>query len=204
MSEHKSHHRKHKIRPERKALNMMVRYQPSVQDNRIYAVRLTFQQLITSNGLGIINTVCNMAPNGSSEWSINASLYDDFRVMGMRARIFSLQQFSLTALNAPTVLAYDDNNSTALTSFDSGVQYNTHHVFPAVFSHTIVPIDRDCCLEYLFMRPTSGSQTAIVWTDTSNPTNAVGALKLYASGVSNTTNYFTITYDWYVQFRGRS
>lgn len=204
MSQQRMHKKKHN-KPEQKAVHMMVAYQPSVQDNKIYPVRLTYQAVFGSSGIGLLNGIVAMNPSGSAEWTTNTQLYDDFRVMGIRVRLISLQQYSVTALCTPVVIAYDDNNSSALTSFDAGLQYNTHHLFPSVFQQSAFgAVNKDCCLEYVFMRPTSGKDTPVTWADTSSPALALGAVKFYGGSLTASTNYFTAIVDYYVQFRGRS
>ncbi len=190
---------------ERMASSLVHRYQPSVQDNKVYPVRLTVQTVLASNGIGLLNGIITMNPSGSAEWTVNSNLYDDFRVMGIRVRLISLQQYSVTALCTPVVIAYDDNNATALASFDAGLQYNTHHLFPSVFQMSAFGAqNRDCCLEYVFMRPTAGKDTAVIWVDTANPGNTLGAVKFYGGSLTNSTNYITACVDYYVQFRGRN
>lgn len=191
--------------PEQQAIDMTVKFQPSVQDNKIYPVRLTYQAVFGSSGIGLLNGVISMNPSASSEWTSNTNLYDDFRVMGIRVRIISLQQYSVTALCTPVVIAYDDQSSGALTSFDAGLQYNTHHLFPSVFQQSAFGAhNKDCCLEYIFMRPTAGKDTAVLWIDTAAPASSLGAVKFYGGSLTASTNYFTAVVDYYVQFRGRN
>lgn len=190
--------------PQARVNAMVNKYQPSVQDQRIYPVRLTNNARYNSNVGGIINTPISMNPNGSTEWANCTSLYDEFRVRAIRIRLVSLQQYSVTAANNGAAICYDNDNTTALTSQDAGLQYNTSHLFPAVFGHVAQGNDNKAgVLEFVFSRPTAGANTAIPWIDVAAPANSLGSVKFYCDGLTASTAYWQVYVDWFVEFRGR-
>ena len=180
-------------------------YTPSVQDSRIFKERLTWSTTIASNAGGVINTVISMNPSSSAEWASFQALYDEFRVVGIRLRLVSKQQFSVTAANDSVAIAYDDNNTTALTSLDAGLQYDTSHLMPAVFTHSATGgLNQETCPTFIFMRPKQGGNTAVNWIDTGFAVNSLGGVKFYAANLALSANYYICSVDWYVEFRGRS
>lgn len=190
---------------EMKIDNVVERFTPSIQDNRIFKERLNYSFQVNSNVGGVINTVLGMDPSFAAEWSTYASLYDSFRVIGVRIRLVSKQQYSLTVANDSVVIAYDDNNVSALTSLDGGLQYNTSHVFSAVWSHVATGTSNYTgVLDFSFLRPTAGRKTPIDWIPTSTPGGSLGAVKFYATNLAISTTYMIASADWYVEFRGRN
>lgn len=180
-------------------------YQPVVEDNRVYKVRLQWSTGISSNAAGTINTVFGMDPSSSGEWVSNTNLYDDFRVLGIRLRLISTQQFSVTKANDALVIAYDDNSSAALGTLDAGLQYNTHHLMPCVWSHSATGgSDRECVPTFMFLRPNAGKNTAIPWIPTNTPAGSIGAVKFFATNLTVSTTYLVVAVDWYCEFRGRN
>ena len=194
------------FRGQRAANRMLHTYQPDVVDSRIYKERLTNNTVSVSNSVsGNINTVVSMNPSGSAEWGTLAALYDEFRVMGIRIRLVSKQQFSVTAINDGAVICYDNNDSTVLTGTDVGLQYNTSHLFPAIWAHTATGSDnRAGVLEFTFMRPSQGANTPIDWVPTSTPAGSLGSVKFFASALTVSTAYWVVFMDYFVEFRGRS
>ena len=194
-------------RNQQRTVNRLVTaYQPDVRDQRIYRERLTNNTSAVSNSItGNINTVVSMNPSGSGEWTSMANLYEEFRVLGIRIRLVSKQQFSVTAINDGAVICYDNTNSTVLTGTDAGLQYNTSHLFPAVWAHTVTGTDNKAgVLEFTFMRPSAGRSTPIDWIPTSTPANSLGSVKFFASSLTTSTNYWVIFIDYFIEFRARN
>ena len=191
---------------QRIANRLVTQYQPSVADNRIYKERLTNNTVSVSNSVtGNINTVISMNPSGSAEWTSMANLYDQFRVKGIRVRLVSKQQFSVTAINDGAVICYDNDDSTVLTGTDAGLQYNTSHLFPAIWAHTSTGNDNKAgILEFVFMRPTAGANTSVEWIPTSTPSNSLGSVKFFAAALTTSTAYWVIFIDYFLEFRSRN
>lgn len=176
------------------------RYQ-NPSGNAISRMRLTSAGAIASNAATIINTVISANPSSSSEWSSVTNLYDEFRVIGMRIKLVSLQQYSVTAANGYAVVAFDNSDSIAFSSLDFGHQLETSKIFSAIFQHAAVS-DKDSALCYSFVRPSSG-KSAIEWVDTGNPALSLGSIKFYASNLTASTNYWNYTVEWFIEVRGR-
>jgi hypothetical protein len=157
-------------------------------------------QAVSTSGVGVINTVINMDPSlvSGTDWADYSTTYDEFRVLGVKCQIVSTQQFSVTAVNAAAVVIYDNDDTTALTGFNEGRQYSTHHVISAVMMH---PQGRPWAATWT--RPTSGQLNSIPWIDIGAPTTSPGAIKFYAGGLTVSASYFVVMTDFYVEFRGR-
>lgn len=176
------------------------------QDNKVQHERLVGSVPISSSALGVINTVISMDPSGlaGAEWTSMANLYDDFRVKGIRVRLSSKQQYSVTAQTDMVVICYDNQNLTALTSLNDGLQYSTSKVFNAVWTHSTTGENRDSCLTFSWARPTAGKNTAISWTPTSSPGSDLGAVKFYSVNLTASTTYMVAAVEYFIEFRGRN
>jgi hypothetical protein len=181
------------------------KYVNTAQDNKIQRIRLSVDNLVASNGIGIINAVINMDPSSSVEWAATSALYDEFRVMGIKVHLFSRQQGSVTAATDVAVIAYDNNTSAALTSLAAGSQYATSHLFSSIwYQNSSERVNAGNGLVFEFMRPTSGKDTAITWVSTALPANSEGSVKFYAANQSNSTTYWSYVAYWFVELRGRN
>ena len=190
-------------RPKSKLQTIKSQFVTPTQDNKIVRMRLTRSGVISSNGLGVIASVLTTDPSNSSEWASAAALYDEFRIIGTCVKLVSKQQYSVTAATDMIVVAYDDDDVTALTSVNQGLEYSNSHVFNAVFTHNAPTGDnQDCALKYTYLRPTSGDP--IHWEDVSNPTTLKGAVKFYGANLTNSINYMVYSQEYFVEFRGRS
>jgi hypothetical protein len=175
------------------------------QDNKIIRIRLTDDNLISSNGVGVVNKVITMDPSTSVEWGSSSALYDEFRVMGVRVYLFSRQQGSVTAATDAMVCAYDNNTSAALASLAAGCQYATSHKFNAITYHQATGRENaDSALVFSFVRPTAGKDTSIAWVNTAVPANSDGSVKFYGANLTNSINYYSYVVEWFCEFRGRN
>ena len=188
----------------RKVSKLINRYTPVVADNRIEKARLTVVSTLTTSVAGSWTTVFTMNPSSSSEWTTFTNLYDQFRVIGVRLRLVSNQQFSVTKANDMAVFAFDNDNTTALASVDAGLQYNTSHVLSAVWTHSSTgALEKNGVIDLVWMRPTAGRNTAIDWIDAATPANSLGGVKCFAQALTASTQYMTVAIEYYVEFRGR-
>jgi len=156
-----------------------------------------------SNSLGTINTGVSMNPSVSNEWTSLANLYDEFRVMGCRVRLVSKQQGSVTALTDALVTVYDNDNFTALTSYDLAFQYQNARVSNSIWTHQTEKENQESCITYAWRRPTAGGNTSISWIDTQIPAGSLGSVKWFATNLTASTVYHTYFFEWFVEFRGR-
>jgi len=185
-----------------KKLDFTFRSISRTQDNSIVPAIIHGYASVSSSAGGVINASVSMDPNSVSntDWADFNTVYDEFRVLGIKVSINS--NFATLTPGAATdgliVVAYDNDSSSALTTFTSGQQYNTARVFPALFQNT-----NGRMLTYTWYRPTSGKETTIPWIDVASPSNSPGAILFYASGLTNSTLYFYYTVQLLVEFRGR-
>jgi hypothetical protein len=181
------------------------KYVTTSQDNKIQRIRVTYDNLISSNGVGVINTVIGMDPSVSTEWGSVSALYDEFRVMGVRVYLVSRQQGSVTAATDMTVIAYDNNTSAALSSLAQGCQFATSYKFNAIWSHQANGRENSGnCLVFSFMRPTAGKDTAIAWVNTALPSGSDGSVKFYCANLTNSIAYMSYNIEYFIELRGRN
>jgi len=164
-------------------------------DNTIYRKRLTVMSDIASNGVGIIANTLTMDPSGSSDWTSLASIYDEFRVVGCKLTLVSRQQNSVTAGSNAIMVVYDNDDSLALSSYAQACEYQNVHMIPAIWNDHFA-------YKFKFSRPSAGKETALPWTDVAAPSASPGAIKMYASTLSVSINYFIYMLEWAVEFRG--
>lgn len=132
-----------------------------------------------------------------SDWASYAAIYDEFRVVGIKITLVPSQQGSVTAINAPVIIVYDNDDSNVLTSYNAALEYDTHKVLSSIWYQR-----SGSAYSSMWLRPTSGNNTAILWSDVGTPV-ATGSVKFYATGLTASTTYFGITVEHYVEFRGR-
>ena len=152
---------------------------------------------ITSTAAGVINTVVNNDPSGSSDWNLLANYYDEFRVIGVQVHFVSLQQFSVTKANALLCVVFDNDDAGALTSYGAAVTYSHRQNLSTVMTH---PQGKPCVLS--FARPATQS-SPIAWIDCASPNTSPGSIKMYADSLAVSTIYFHTEYRWVVEARGR-
>lgn len=178
---------------------MLVRQFNSQTDNQ----HITRQRLVVSGGLAtaattIINTTIPMSPTGTSEWASFIALYDEFRVLGVRLTMVPLQQGSVTTLNGSIVVVFDNDDTTALTSYNAGLEYDTARPFSLIWYQ-----NQGKLFQQAWSRPTAGANTPVIWTDVAAPTTQPGSIKFYSSGGTASTSYINYNLEYFIEFRGR-
>lgn len=182
---------------------MEKRFTNPLQDNKIYPVRLSVANTMSTSVGGALNNTFILDPSSSSDWANYATIYDEFRVIGVRIRMVSLQQYSVTNANGIGVIVFDNDDTTALTSVQNGLELDTHRIFSAVFQHAALGDDnKDGCLTFVWKRPTS-KDSPILWQDIGGPSGSLGAVKLYVGGLQGSTAYLQYAFEWFTEFRGR-
>jgi len=179
------------------------RFTASSTDQIITKLRLIVTGTVTSNAGGVVNAVINMNPSGSSEWTSISTLWDEFRVLGVRVRLIPRQQFSVTAINTLLTVVYDNDDSVTLTSGNAAAEYDTAHFTGTVFSQVSRPENQDNVQAYSWARPSSGNNTAIPWVDVAGPSASNGSVKFFATGATASTSYFDYVFEWFTEVRGR-
>jgi hypothetical protein len=174
-------------------------FNPPQSQQRIQRFSLKFTLDITSDVLGGMQGVITMQPNGSPDWASCSGLYDEFRVLGIRVDLVSLQQYSVTSKNSIIGFCFDNDSSAIPANFAAIEGYDSLKLVPAVFQHT-----NGQMFSFGWERPASGMNTAIDWIDVATPGNSLGGILYSNSGplTASTAYYYYVVY-WYVEFRGR-
>jgi hypothetical protein len=184
--------------------SLNARFTSSNSSNTVFPSILRLAATLTSSAGGQITYTLLMNPNGSTDWAGMSGLYDEFRVLGVRVDLVSLQQFSVTANNALGVVVFDNDDATALASIGAATSYGTAKFTPAIFTHEApIGTNQNPCFTYEWIRPSSGPNTAISWVDVGAPNNSLGSVKFYFTGLSVTTQYLGMVVTWFCEFRGR-
>jgi len=171
---------------------------PQSDNQHITKVRLQRVGRINSTVAGTIASVFVNDPSVSSEYASYQALYDEFRVVGVRFHLISLQQFSVSAGNAVAAIAYDNDDVVTPTSQNYVLEYDTAKIFSAVGTHNALKP-----WVMAWARPTSGGNTAITWVDAASPASSLGSTKMYVTNLTVSTAYFDYVQEFFVEFRGR-
>jgi hypothetical protein len=118
------------------------------------------------------------------------SVYDEYRVLGGRLKLYSTLGPGHT--NACTLfsLAFDnDSGSGSPSSTDEVIQFATSKVMNA---------GRDAKYFYSFQRP----HDILLWRDVATPASDCG-IKYYGTSLAGSTLYFKYELELLVEFRGR-
>jgi hypothetical protein len=174
-------------------------FNPTRDNNLIYHQRVVNSGTLASAAVtGVINAQITFNPSGAAEWTQLSALYDEFRVVGVRMSLIPAQINTVTNAQGILVMVFDNDDATALTSVNSGLEYDTCHVLQAIWD----PTRADAC-QYRWARPTSGNNTAVVWCDVATPTQSVGSVKFYSSVLTVSTLYISYVVEYFIEFRGR-
>lgn len=180
------------------------RYSPSTTEQRIERARLVAVSDVASNVAGQIKYVITMDPTGTSEFSTYTSLYDEFRVVGVRLTLCSTQQYSVTISNSLVGIVYDNDDVAALTTIQQVAENPTVQWISAVFQHTATGMEnKSICPQYSWARPTSGKNTSITWCDVAVPSQSLGSIKMYGEILTASASYYRVITEYFCEFRGR-
>lgn len=155
---------------------------------------------ITSDASGIIDEYyTGRNPSNSNDWNACVSLYDQYRVNGVKIKWFPYQPNSVTVKYMPLYVVYDSDmsNGNPISSLATALDYGNVKVYNIYepFSYFIKP----------GRIVATGSTNVILqggWIDTGAPTN-IGCLGVYGEGFTASTIYghFVITY--YLELKNR-
>jgi hypothetical protein len=190
----------HRSKTQKRAQTGFVRETNSIlatvqADNRIFKRRVVAVGTVTTNVAGQITTFFAMDPSAAGDWASLAILYDEFRVVGCRLRMVSRTQNTVTLNSNMVMIVFDNYNTTALASYTDASEFQNVHVIPALFNNAWT-------YDFRFSRPSAGKETSLPWNDISVSSASPGAVKMYADGLSISTNYFSYVFEWAVEFRG--
>ncbi len=172
------------------------------QDTTIHKFVTHAYNNITSSAGGVVDLALTMDPNGlaNTDWADFSSLYDEFRVIGVRISIVSSGPNAAPATMANYILsiAFDNDNATAPGSHSQVQQYSTSSTHSLLMTH---PQGKPLVLTY--WRPTAGKGTTIPWVDIATPSGSTGSILLYSSALTASTFYATYVMEYFCEFRGR-
>jgi hypothetical protein len=167
---------------------------------KIERFRLTGEDFVVSSGGGIINYSLPIDPTGLGvEWSSLSSLYGEFRVIGGMITIADVQPIITSGSSV--------QNGLAIIAFDAA-EFYTPSAVGDLFSYSnraefqARSLDRKP-FKYGFTFPMAGSDTAILWHSTSVAFTPQACVLIAANTLGASATYWTVLYDFYVQFRTR-
>lgn len=168
-----------------------VRLPMASQQNQTYNDNLMSTTSLTSNGSGIISAVISNNLSSMNESASFVAIYDEYRVLAAEYMVVfnNNNTFNASLLQAPFLSMIDRDSSAALTSVASAFNAES-----ALLHSTGRNFKRVCRMHSVedsnFVTCTPG--TNITWN-----------FKVYASGLTASTNYATVFVRYLVQFRGR-
>ncbi len=166
---------------------------------RIHRTILSFQSIVATNGSGEFTGSLGMDPSGANEWASYALLYDQFRVVGGQLKLACCIPNNSSALNTIVRFAFDNDSNTPPTSYGSVMQFSEVTDVPAIWATGIKTVN--------FRRPVikgiPQSENAL-WINEATPSVSLGGLKLYGSGATPSTTYWSFILDYVVEFQMRS
>lgn len=145
---------------------------------------------ISSNGAGVINTVFAGDPSTCGDWGFASNLYKEVRTLGFRVEYFPNNRYSkTTTVTRPLVTVKDRGSSTALGSYLLAMAYSSNEKRSL----------EDPWSEEMKM---DGLDEGVFY-----PVTGLGVyswIKLYADGLSLSTEYGMYVKYVRVQFRNRA
>ncbi len=154
----------------------------------IASVMMTTAFLSSSAG-SVINTVFASSPTGCTDWGSFAASWHEYRVLGMRVEYFPNNRYSKSTTTCrPLIVCSDRSNGGTIASYSSAVGHESARKRSL----------EDPWVEEIKME---GAEDA-VWTSTATSYSALW-IKLYADGLSVSTEYGMYIQYIRVQFRGR-
>jgi len=145
----------------------------------------------TSNGSGVIAGVFETNDiTNTDDYSDFTDHYDEFRVLGGTHTFTSSLGPGHTNACALFAMAYDHDDSTAPSSVAELSKFSTFKCYN---------IGRTPKFTYSFHTPPD----MLLWQDCASPSALTGGVKVYCSGLANSTTYANSELQLLVEFRGR-
>jgi hypothetical protein len=154
----------------------------------LHTVLLRYSADLSSDVAGRIAVVIGNSPTLYSGWASWATLYDEYRVLGMELKFYPQNRYSkTTTITRPIFLVTDQDDVSALTSYIDAEAYAScrEHTLDDPFTHTA---------------KMAGVENA-VYTTTGTTVNTF-CIKMWSDGLSTSTTYGLLISTIRVQFRG--
>lgn len=166
-----------------------VRNPKSRNEVSIIRTNIVSSSAATSSGAGVIATTFTTNPNGTNGWSSWVALFDEYRVLALELKFVPLWHTLPTGVAGGTLLMVVDHDSVAaLSSFNNACNYE---------SLKTGSIDRPMTHTYRLDGTLESN-----FINTSSPTGLQG-VKVYANGLSNSTQYGNFIGTFLIEFRGK-
>jgi hypothetical protein len=147
---------------------------------------------------GTLSYTTNLDPSVAQDWGLISAYYDEFRVIGVKIHLTSLQQFSVTALNGLGIILMDNDSSTVNT-YVSALQYANKRWIPAVFTH------QNCKVPVFSFKRPEDKTSPIPWIDVATASGSLGSIQIVFAPAALTASisYFNVGIEFLLEARGR-
>lgn len=155
-----------------------------------HTVLVSAQEFISSSAGGVMQEVFSDDLTGFGDISRFQDIYDEMRVLGLQVEYYPNNRYSkTTTICRPVITVVDRNDATVLASYSDACNASSSRV-----DSLEDPWVRDCKM--------NGIEDAQFLT-TATLTAARNFVKIYADGLSASTEYGFVQLKCLVQFRGR-
>jgi len=159
------------------------------QEAELFTVPFGLQVSVQSSVAGVTALVYSSSPASANDWAACQAIYDEYRVLAMKLKYFPSNRYSKTTTVCRPAVTYVDRDDTALpTSYGQSCKK----------ASSVIRSLEDPWTEVIRM---NGQEDATFVT-TATVVNAF-SLKLYADGLTISTEYGMMFLEYLVQFRGR-
>lgn len=164
-------------------------FAPSQAENRTYTVRLGYDQAVTTDGSGLLQTVISNTASSAQNWSSYSAVFDEHRVLAMSVQFEPLHAVGGTTQSywAPIAHVTDRSDAIPLTGYSLAERYESHRKSPG--SARFAQKWNMSSVDEAEFRPT-------------NSTNPNAWVKFYSSGNSLSFTVGRLDVRLVVQFRG--
>jgi len=161
-------------------------------EEEVVSIPLIFTGVLSSSAGGVIDTNYNSDPSGYglSDWTGLAGVYGECRVLGLEVKFFPNNRYSKISVNCTPLVVLVDREAPTAT-------LGTYQLAASHESARIVSLE-DPWTEVAKMQNAEESQ----FLSTSG-TQALFSVKMYADGLTVTTQYGRCFVYLLIQFRGR-
>jgi len=160
--------------------------------------RLGGENTLTTNGGGSLTAVISCAPSISSDWTSLTGLYDEWRLLGGRFRIFcNVQNVPYPTISSvPNVVCFDnDDASAALGSYTNGMTYPQRMEHASIWDNSNYPT-------LVFQKDNSSNPgTGPLFQSTGSASTSPCSIKNYMVNATASTTYFSYFLDLIIEFR---
>lgn len=164
---------------------------PSLKESTdCHTFLINYTGTLASSAAGVLNAVIipSNQCSSSANWASLIGLFSEWRILGFKFNAMPINPYAVAATQFPIFTVIDRSSSAALTSLNDAAAYasSQQHVLNRGFKRTAKMSD-------------VGEAD---WTYINSTPTEEFYLKMYASGLANSTNYFQYLGSYLVQFKG--